>query len=267
MPISSASEQECRRTAWKPLSHGCKTGTSCPTRAADTSRLPRSHARDRVYAKATSCAGRRSSWTRSPSGGRARLAGTQRSKDAGTSTEVATVPDRFEPLRGFMQAVWSGQLGNRGRWVRSSSFQLVGNADGMPPRSPQTWARQGGWWNEEDLTPVTQKHFGAGWHGEHLDVTREAAAGVRERRQGGAVDAFDLEGGEERFRLRDVPADAGASHRLAYLVPSADTSERTRGVLTRLNRSSQHWFVDLIVNTRSALLPVSSSRGSCGVCC
>ena len=39
------------------------------------------------------------------------------------------------------------------------------------------------------------------------------------------------------------------------------------GSQTGLNRWSQHWFVDLIVNIRSALLPVSSSRGSCGVCC
>ncbi len=39
------------------------------------------------------------------------------------------------------------------------------------------------------------------------------------------------------------------------------------GTQTGLNRSSQHFAVDLIVNTRSVLLPVSSSRASCGVCC
>ena len=38
------------------------------------------------------------------------------------------------------------------------------------------------------------------------------------------------------------------------------------GLQTGLNPSSQHWLVDFIVNTRSVLLPVFSSRGSYGVC-
>jgi putative transposase len=40
-----------------------------------------------------------------------------------------------------------------------------------------------------------------------------------------------------------------------------------RGSLPTFNRSSQRFVVDLIVNTRSALPPVSSSRVSCGVGC
>ena len=40
-----------------------------------------------------------------------------------------------------------------------------------------------------------------------------------------------------------------------------------QGSQTGLNRWSQHLLVDLIVNTRSVLLPVFSSRESCGVCC
>jgi transposase InsO family protein len=40
-----------------------------------------------------------------------------------------------------------------------------------------------------------------------------------------------------------------------------------RGGQPTFNRSSQHLVVDLIVNTRSAFPPASSSRGSCGVCC
>jgi transposase InsO family protein len=40
-----------------------------------------------------------------------------------------------------------------------------------------------------------------------------------------------------------------------------------RGSQTGLNRSSQHWFVDLIVNTRSMLQPASASQASCVVAC
>jgi len=40
-----------------------------------------------------------------------------------------------------------------------------------------------------------------------------------------------------------------------------------RGSLPTLNRSSQRFAVDLIVNTHSAFPPVSSSRVSCGVGC
>ena len=40
-----------------------------------------------------------------------------------------------------------------------------------------------------------------------------------------------------------------------------------RGSQPGLNRSSQHRFVDLIVNTHSVLPPASASRASCGVGC
>jgi putative transposase len=40
-----------------------------------------------------------------------------------------------------------------------------------------------------------------------------------------------------------------------------------QGSQPRLNRSSQHRFVDSIVNTHSVLPRVSSSRALCGVCC
>jgi transposase InsO family protein len=40
-----------------------------------------------------------------------------------------------------------------------------------------------------------------------------------------------------------------------------------RGSQPTFNRSSQHWFVDLTVNTHSMLRPASASQASCGAGC
>ncbi len=56
------------------------------------------------------------------------------------------------------------------------------------------------------------------------------------------------------------------AERNGHLKPNA-IFHSDRGCQTGLNRSSQHFAFDLIVNTRSVLLPVFSSRAFCGVCC
>ncbi len=57
-------------------------------------------------------------------------------------------------------------------------------------------------------------------------------------------------------------ARSGRGRRLDQLVHHSD-----RGVQPGLNRSSQHLFVDLIVNTYPMLQPVSASQASCVVGC
>ena len=52
--------------------------------------------------------------------------------------------------------------------------------------------------------------------------------------------------------------------------PGADVElihHSDRGSQPTFNRSSQHWFVDLTVNTHSMLRPASASQASCGVDC
>jgi putative transposase len=68
------------------------------------------------------------------------------------------------------------------------------------------------------------------------------------------------------------PTAALTCNALGMAIEQRDASRGTvihsdHGTQPRLNRSSQHRVVDLIVNGHSVLLPVSSSRGSCEVGC
>jgi putative transposase len=65
----------------------------------------------------------------------------------------------------------------------------------------------------------------------------------------------------------DLVVDALAMAVTRRKPPAGVVHHSDRGSQARLNRSSQHRFVDLIESTRSALPPVSSSRASCAVWC
>ncbi len=76
-----------------------------------------------------------------------------------------------------------------------------------------------------------------------------------------------------RFHLRAHLGGLGLPrHRPRRLLASrepgrAACSHTDNGSQPGLNRSSQHWFVDLIVNTHSMLPPASASQAFCAVGC